>query len=129
MATIKRSAISKSKKTSLKRGATEKSLKSFAADKDISKHNVIVISSRNKDQRGRVIEIKPGTAIKVSGLAPVKLKGAVGKGSKKKASTPRGSSSTAPVVYKTLRERVAAVEKNMGKTQTLREFLDSVGWK
>ena len=55
--------------------------------------------------------------------------GMLTKGSKKKASSPQGAYSTAPVVYQTLREKVAAVEKNIGQKQTLREFLDSVGWK
>lgn len=130
MNTKTQTATSKSKKASVKRGAARKPSKSIEAAKATPKPSVIVIP---RSKRGRVLDVK--AAAKVKGLEPVKfdstaLKGsALAKGTKKKAATPGGASSTAPVVYQTLRERVAAVEKNIGQKQTLKEFLDSVGWK
>ena len=129
--TKKRTATSKSKKASVKRSGTKGAKKAFsksgASAKPLAKGQVI---SGHYDR------------IKQDGVITVPLKGksdvakfldAVNadtkKGAKKKASTPRGSSSIAPVVYQTLREKVAAVEKNIGQKQTLKDFLDSVGWK
>lgn len=43
-------------------------------------------------------------------------------------SVQRGAGATAPVVYQTLRERVAAVNANVGETRTLSDFLKSSGW-
>ena len=43
-------------------------------------------------------------------------------------SVARGASATAPVVYQTLREQVAAVDSNVGTTQSLSDFLKSSGW-
>lgn len=40
----------------------------------------------------------------------------------------RGSASTAPVVYQTLRERIDAVDTNVGSTENLSDFLESTGW-
>lgn len=40
----------------------------------------------------------------------------------------RRSASTAPVVYQTLRERVDAVDTNVGSTENLSDFLESAGW-
>ena len=40
----------------------------------------------------------------------------------------QGSGSTAPVVYRTLREKVAAVEANIGTTERLGDFLADAGW-
>jgi hypothetical protein len=44
------------------------------------------------------------------------------------AAMQRGASATAPVVYQTIRERVEAVDSNIGTTQTLSDFLKSSGW-
>lgn len=43
-------------------------------------------------------------------------------------SVQRGAASTAPVVYQTLRERIDAVDKNVGSTENLSDFLASTGW-
>jgi len=40
----------------------------------------------------------------------------------------RGAASTAPVVYQTLRERIDAVDQNVGSTENLSDFLASTGW-
>jgi hypothetical protein len=42
--------------------------------------------------------------------------------------SPRGAGSTAPVVYRTLRERTAAVAANVGSTEKLSDFLKGAGW-
>ena len=44
------------------------------------------------------------------------------------SSKARGAASTAPVVYQTLRERIAAVEENVGQTETLSKFITTIGW-
>jgi hypothetical protein len=41
----------------------------------------------------------------------------------------RGTASTAPVVYQTLRERIAAVDANVGATEDLKDFRKSTGWQ
>lgn len=42
--------------------------------------------------------------------------------------SPRGAGSVAPVVYKTLREKTAAVAANVGSTEKLSDFLKDAGW-
>ena len=44
------------------------------------------------------------------------------------ALNPLGAGSVAPVVYKTLRERTAAVAANVGSTEKLSDFLKDAGW-
>lgn len=133
MTTKKRTATSISKKASVKRsgakGAKKAFSKSGASAKPLAKGQVISGHYDRIKQDGVIrFSLKGKSRVDVE-----KYLDAVNvdtkKGSKKKASTPRGSSSTAPVVYQTLREKVAAVEKNIGQKQTLKEFLDSVGWK
>ena len=144
----KKAATKKSKKKSAKRSTTKKAAsKSGVSAKPLTKDAIVFIDgeykSRGKYIRGRFTEVKPGK-FKIETFEEVvpdkvkknKFEGTYGltkgqqaKGSKKKASTPRGASSTAPVVYQTLREKVAAVEKNIGKTQSLKDFLDSAGWR
>lgn len=41
----------------------------------------------------------------------------------------RGASSTVPVVYQTLREKIAAVNTNVGATENLSDFIKSTGWQ
>lgn len=48
--------------------------------------------------------------------------------SRERASVRRGAGATAPVVYQTLRDKVAAVEANVGQTISLSDFLKSNGW-
>ncbi len=47
---------------------------------------------------------------------------------KAKISVQRGAGATAPVVYQTLRERVEAVNTNVGDTLSHKDFLKSNGW-
>lgn len=56
-----------------------------------------------------------------------KAKGA-GASAKRGISVQQGAGATAPVVYQTLRERVDAVEANVGQTVSLKDFLKSNGW-
>ena len=137
MATKKRAATTKSKKSSTKRSAEKKaSLKSGVSAKRFTKGESVIITNAS----GHLVKIIPGkNKLKVLDVIPLKgkvkfeggdlIKRDQAQGSKKKASTPKGASSTAPVVYQTLRERAAAVEKNIGKTQSLKDFLDSAGWR
>lgn len=48
--------------------------------------------------------------------------------SQARASVQRGAGATAPVVYQTLRDRVAAADANIGETVSLSDFLKSNGW-
>jgi hypothetical protein len=132
MTTKKRIATSKSKKASVKRGgakaAKKVSSKLGGSAKSLAKGQVI--SSHYDQIKHGMVKVLPkgkSSADFAKFIEPVNAD--TKKAARKKASTPRGSSSTAPVVYQTLRERVAAVEKNIGQKQTLKDFLDSVGWK
>jgi sorbitol-specific phosphotransferase system component IIBC len=51
-------------------------------------------------------------------------------GAKARTVTPAqpGTGATAPVVYNTLRERIEAVDSNVGTTLPLSDFLKSSGW-
>lgn len=53
---------------------------------------------------------------------------AAAKSMRRTISIPSGASATAPVVYQTLRERVTAVDTNIGSTEKLSDFLKSSGW-
>jgi hypothetical protein len=58
-----------------------------------------------------------------------KAKGAAASAKAKTAvSAQRAAGATAPVVYQTLREKVDAVDSNVGTTLTLSDFLKSSGW-
>ena len=141
MTTKKRAATTKSKKTSKKRSTAKTGLsRSGLSVKDLTNGRTFNFGKRDKitsdDQvviiagkKFKVVEVTPAKRkVKVQGLVDM-TKDDQAKGSKKKTLTPRGASSTAPVVYQTLREKVAAVEKNIGKTQSLKDFLDSAGWR
>lgn len=140
MATKKRAATTKSKKTSKKQSTAKTGLsRSGLSVKDLTNGRTINFGKRDKITSDDQVVIIAGKKFKVVEVIPAKgkvkfeggdlVKRDQVKGSKKKVSTPRGASSTAPVVYQTLRERAAAVEKNIGKTQSLKDFLDSAGWR
>ena len=50
------------------------------------------------------------------------------KSSGKRVLSHRGTGLTGPVVYRTLRERTAAVAANVGSTEKLSDFLKGAGW-
>lgn len=69
------------------------------------------------------------TAVKRSASKSAKKSRIIAKNSKGTISLGRGAASTAPVVYQSLRERIDAVDTNVGATEDLTDFYKSTGWQ
>ena len=77
-------------------------------------------ASKTKTSASKKVSARKGGSAGKSKAASSKVK--------KSISIAYGAGATAPVVYQTLREKVAAVDSNVGSTQTLSDFLKSSGW-